>query len=205
MCHSTLLAGSYTKGSSAGSLICTHHTDGKNTCPDLSQQTGSTENQPNCKFQAGFFSLSGLAITTVPHYAKKTESQDRLVCKRPEAQGKERHEGNREVRDRENRDCSAGINCREKKPAPPHLPTPVAEDSTEKAGPAPTVADSKTQKEETKTQESSELSSPCAKKTEESSRPVPAPRRMSGSSLVPVPAPRTKNPQRMNSCPATGK
>ncbi len=210
MCHSTLLPSSYTQGSDADSLICTHHTtNSKITCVDLNQQFGSTENRPKCKFQAGYFSLDGLAITSVPHYTKKTQSQVRLVCKTPETEGKERQVRSREVNDRENRDYAVGIKSRVKMPAPPHLPPPSAEDRTVegagKAGPAPVLADGKIQQEVTKTQQPSELSSPCVRVTEGSSRPVPAPRRMLDSSVVPVPAPRIKTFQTMTSSPAAGK
>ncbi|XP_044036656.1 MICAL-like protein 1 isoform X2 [Siniperca chuatsi] len=200
VCHNTLLPESYTQGSEACSFICTHHiTDSKSTRVDLSQQIGSTENRSKCKLQAGYFSLSGLAISSIPHYTKKTESQDRLVCKTPETEGKERQQRSREVKDRENGDYTVGLNSVVQKPAPPHLPAPSVKDRTieeaRKAGPAPILADSKIRQEATKTQEPSELSSPCAQVTAGSSRPVPAPRRMLGSSVVPVPAPRTKTSQ----------
>ncbi|XP_070780130.1 MICAL-like protein 1 [Enoplosus armatus] len=191
VCHSTLLPGSYTQGSDAGSLICTHHrTDSKSV--DLNQQIGSTENRPKCKFQAGYFSLGGLAISSVPHYTKKTESQDRLVCKTPETEGNERQE--------RSRDYTVGVQSRVKKPAPPHLPPPSVEDRTVegagKAGPEPILSYSKIQQDATKTQEPPKLSSPCEDRvTEGRSRPVPAPRRMLDSSVVPVPAPRTKTSQ----------
>lgn len=210
MCHSTLLPGSYTEGSDACSLICTHHiTDSKSTRVDFNQQSGSTENWPKCKFQAGYFSLDGLAISSVPHYTKKTESRDRLVCKTPETEGKERQERRRELNDRENRDYAVGMKSMVKTPAPPHLPPPSAEDRTVegagKAGHAPIKADCKIQQEATKPQEPSELSSPCVRVTEGSSRPVPAPRRILDSSVVPVPAPRTKPFQTTTSSPAAGK
>ncbi|XP_041812959.1 MICAL-like protein 1 isoform X2 [Chelmon rostratus] len=192
VCHSTLLPGSYTQGRDACSLICTHHTTDSKS-PDLNQQTGSAENRPKCKFQAGYFSLAGLAITSVPHYTKKTEPQDRLVCKTAETESKEQQERNREVRAGENRDCIA-----------PHLPSPSVKDRTAegagRVGPAASLADSKIQQEATKTQEPSELASACARVTEGSGRPVPAPRR----TLVPVPAPRTKTSQTMNNSPAAG-
>lgn len=193
VCHSTLLPGSYTQGRDACSLICTHHTTDSKS-PDLNQQTGSAENRPKCTFQAGYFSLAGLAITSVPHYTKKTEPQDRLVCKTAETESKEQQERNREVRAGENRDCIA-----------PHLPSPSVKDRTAegagRVGPAASLADSKIQQEATKTQEPSELASACARVTEGSGRPVPAPRR----TLVPVPAPRTKTSQTMNNSPAAGK
>ncbi len=189
VCHSSLLPGSYTQGSIAGCLICSHHT---------TDSSGSTENQPKCKIQASFFSLSGLAITSVPLYTKKTESQDRLVCKSPEAEGKLRGDT----------DCTVGMSCVVKTPAPLHLPSSGVEDRTVegagKAEPATVLTESKIKKEGTQTQQPSELTSPCARHTEGSSRPVPAPRRMSGSSVVPVPAPRTKT-QTTNSSPAAGK
>ncbi|XP_075940380.1 MICAL-like protein 1 isoform X2 [Anarhichas minor] len=187
VCRSTLLPESYTQGRDAGSLICTHHiADGKNTSVDLAQQIGSTDDRTKCKFQAGYFSLGGSAISSIPHYTETTESQDRLVCKTPETQ-----ERSRELKDR---DSTVGLKCTAKKPAPPRLPPPCVEDRTvtgaEKAG--------------LKTQGPSELSSPCARVTEGSSRPVPAPRRMLDPSAVPVPAPRTKVAQPVNSSPAAG-
>ncbi|KAM6914465.1 MICAL-like protein 1 [Lycodopsis pacificus] len=187
VCRSTLLPESYTQGRDGGSLICTHHiTDGKSTSVDLAQQIGSTDDRNKCKFQAGYFSLGGSAISSVPHYTETTESQDRLVCETPETQ-----ERSRELKDR---DSTVGLKCTAKKPAPPRLPPPCVEDRTVtgavKAG--------------LKTQGPSELSSPCARVTEGSSRPVPAPRRMLDPSAVPVPAPRTKAAQPVNSSPAAG-
>ncbi|XP_051243111.1 MICAL-like protein 1 isoform X2 [Dicentrarchus labrax] len=205
VCHSSLLPGSYSRGSEAGSLICTHHKkDSKSTFVSLNQRIGSTENRPKCKFQTGYFSLGGSAITSVPHYTKKTESQGRLVCKTAETEGKERQERSREVKDRQNGDYTVGLRSVVKKPALPHLPPPGDKDSTVegagKAGPAPVLADCKIQ--QGSTQEHSELSSSSAGVTEGISRPVPAPRRTLDSSVVPVPAPRTKTSQTMNSSPA---
>lgn len=196
MCHCALLPGSYTQGSGAGFLICTHHiTDRKSSRVDLSPQTECTENRPECEFQAGYLSLGGLAVTSVPHYTKKTESRDRRVCRTAEAEGKERQERSREERDREDRGHTVGLKGRVKKPAPPHPPPRRVRDRAVegggKAGPAPVAADGETQQEATKAQEPSELSSPCARAKEGSSRPVPAPRRMLDSAAVPVPAPRT--------------
>ncbi|XP_076607651.1 MICAL-like protein 1 isoform X2 [Chaetodon auriga] len=203
VCHSTLLPGSYTQGSDAGSLICTHHTTDSKS-PDLSQQSGSAENRPKCSLQAGYFSQGGLAITSVPHYTKKIESQDRLVCKTAETKGKERQERSREEKDGENRDCTVGWKSQVKKPLPPCLPPASVKEGTlegaGKVGTAAILANSKIQQEGTNTQEPSELSSACAQVTEGSSRPVPAPRR----TLVPVPAPRTKTSQTMNSSPTAG-
>ncbi|XP_040917874.1 MICAL-like protein 1 isoform X2 [Toxotes jaculatrix] len=181
VCHSTLLPESYTQGSDAGSLICSHHVaDGKSTRVDLSHQIGSTENHHKCQFQAGYFSFGGLSITSVPHYTKKTESQDRLVCKTPDMDGKERQESSREVKGRENRDSTVGPKSTVKNPAP----LPSATDRTAEQPP--------------------ELPSPCLQVTEGSSQPVPAPRRMLDSSAVPVPAPRTKTSQTTNSSTAAG-
>ncbi|XP_028268792.1 MICAL-like protein 1 [Parambassis ranga] len=76
LCRSTLLAESYTQGSDSGSLICSYHTtDGTNSQLGFNQQTGSADNE------TGYYSLDGAAIARVPHYTKKTESQDGLVCK----------------------------------------------------------------------------------------------------------------------------
>uniref|UniRef100_A0A8C3ARC7 BMERB domain-containing protein n=1 Tax=Cyclopterus lumpus TaxID=8103 RepID=A0A8C3ARC7_CYCLU len=114
-----------------------------------------------------------------------------------------------EGREREQkvRDSTVGLKCTAKKSAPPPVHPPSVEDRTvkgaQKAGPVSLLAASKTQQEETKTQGTSELSSPCARVTEGSSRPVPAPRRMLDPSVAPVPVPRTKAPPR-NSSPALG-
>ncbi|XP_029293661.1 MICAL-like protein 1 isoform X2 [Cottoperca gobio] len=203
MCRSILLPGSYTRGSDDGSLICTHHiTDRESTRVDLTQQIKYTENRPRSKFQAVYFSLGGLAITSVPHYTKTTESQDRLLCKTPEMEGKEKQERSRELKERENRDFAVGVGSTVKKPAPPLLPPLSVKDRiVEGAGPAPFLPERKIQQEATKT---SELSSPCVRETEGSSRPVPAPRRMLDSCVVPVPAPRTKTAPPTNSSPAAG-
>lgn len=183
MCRSTLLPGSYTQGSEAGSLICTHHI--KSSHRVFNQQIGSADSRPKRASQTGHFSLGGLAITTVPHYAKKTESQDRLVGKTAETEGRDSQERSREVKD--------GLQSIVRKPARSHLPPPSVKDraieEAGKAGPAAILADSKTEQEV----------------TEGSSRPVPAPRRMLGSSVVPVPAPRTKTSQETNSSSAAGK
>lgn len=183
MCRSTLLPGSYTQGSEAGSLICTHHI--KSSHRVFNQQIGSADSRPKRASQTGHFSLGGLAITTVPHYTKKTESQDRLVGKTAETEGRDSQERSREVKD--------GLQSIVRKPARSHLPPPSVKDraieEAGKAGPAAILADSKTEQEV----------------TEGSSRPVPAPRRMLGSSVVPVPAPRTKTSQETNSSSAAGK
>ncbi|KAM9346538.1 MICAL-like protein 1 [Symphorus nematophorus] len=211
VCCSTLLPGSYTQGSDAGSLICTHHTtDSKSTRVDLSQQIGSSENRPKCTFQADYFSLGGLPIASVPHYTKKTESQYKLVCKTTEMEKKDLQERSREVKDRDSRDTTVGLKSMEKKQAPPPYPLLPSVDNRSvegagKAGAPPILADSKTQQEVSKTREPSEFSSTCDRVTEGSSRPVPAPRRMLGTSVVPVPAPRTKTSRTTNNSPAAGK
>ncbi|XP_049925932.1 MICAL-like protein 1 isoform X2 [Epinephelus moara] len=193
VCCSTLLPGSYTQGSDAGSLICTHHlTDSESTRVDLSQPVRSAESRPKRDYQSGYFSLGGSAISSVPHYTKKTESQDRLVCKTIETEGKERQERIKEVKEEGNRDSPVGP----KKPARPRLPG--------KAGSAPIPTDSKSQQEGAKTQETSELSSQCERATEGRSRPVPAPRRLLDSSVAPVPAPRNKTAQPMYSSRSAG-
>ncbi|KAM7372343.1 hypothetical protein PAMP_009520 [Pampus punctatissimus] len=187
-CHSTLLPGSYTQGSDAGSLICTHHiTDNKNIPVDLRQKIGSTENTPKCKFQGGYLSLSGLAISCVPHYPEKTDKTLKI-------EQREKQERSREVKDSENRDSSVLKSMI--KAAPPNPPPPIVKDTAAKgagkAEPEPILADIKVQQKATNTEEPSELSSPCAQVTEGSSQTVPAPRRMSDS-VVPVAAPRTKS------------
>ncbi|KAM7386434.1 hypothetical protein PAMA_009177 [Pampus argenteus] len=186
LCHSTLLPGSYTKGSDAGFLICTHHiTDNKNIPVDLRQQIGSTENTPRCKFQGGDLSLSGLAVSTVPHYPEKTNTT-------LEIERREKQERCREVKDSENRDSSVLKSMI--KAAPSNPPPPVVKDTAAKgagkAEPEPILADIEVQQEATNTEEPSELSSRVA---EGSSQTVPAPRHMSGSTAVPVAAPRTKS------------
>ncbi|XP_063760235.1 MICAL-like protein 1 [Eleginops maclovinus] len=162
VCHCTLLP---------GSLICTQHiTDSQGT---------SCENLPKCKFEEGYVSLGGLAVPSVPHYAKKTESPDRLVCKTPEMEEKEKQE--RSSRE----DSAVGVKSSEKQPAPPLLPPPIVTDRTVTGGgAAPILAEGRVQQEAT---HSSELSTQVTE--EGSSRPVPAPRRMLD---VPVPAPRIK-------------
>ncbi|XP_018523150.1 MICAL-like protein 1 isoform X2 [Lates calcarifer] len=174
VCHSTLLPECYTQGSDAGSLICTHHiTDSK-----------SSKNHPKCKFQAGYFySLDGLAITAVPHYTKKTESRDRLVCKTPEREEKEGEERSREVRDRENRDSAAELKSVIKDPGPPQSPLPSVKDRTVEEA----LVDGGILQEVT-TQQTPELSSPHAQVTEGSGRPIPEPRGMSDSPAAPAPA-----------------
>ncbi|XP_008294585.1 MICAL-like protein 1 isoform X2 [Stegastes partitus] len=102
VCHSSLLPDSYTWESDTGSLICKYHiTDSKSAHVSPNQQTGSTDNQPERKFQGGYFSLAGLAITSVPTYTKKQESQVRQVCKTPETDDGERREKSREIKDGE--------------------------------------------------------------------------------------------------------
>lgn len=202
MCHNTLLAGSYTKGSDAGSLICSHHvTDSKNTPADFNQQIRSTANQPRCTSQTGYFSLGGLAITSIPLYTKQTESQDRLVCRIADMEGDEKEECNRE-----NRDCTVKQESKVKNPEPP---TPSVADRTvggaENAGQAASLADGEVQQEVAETQELAKLSSSCAQVTEGSSQPDSAPRRMSDSSAVPRPASRNKTSQTTSSSPAAGK
>ncbi|XP_042360259.1 MICAL-like protein 1 isoform X2 [Plectropomus leopardus] len=203
-CGSALLPGSYTQGSDRSSLICTHHkTDSETHRVDLTQQVRSAENRPDCNFQADFYTLSGLAVTSVPHYTKKTESQDRLVCKTIETEREEKQETSKEVKDGENRDSAVGLKV--KKPLRAHLPPPRVEEvkGGGKSGSEPTVTESNKQQEATKCQETSELPSPC-KVTEGNSRPVPAPRRNFNSSAAPVPAPRNKTTQPMNRSAAAG-
>ncbi|KAG8006407.1 MICAL-like protein 1 [Nibea albiflora] len=201
VCHKTLLPGSYTKGSDAGSLICSHHvTDSKNTPADINQQSRSTANQPRRTSQTGYFSLGGLAISSIPHYTKQTDSQDRLVSKIADMEGDEKEECNRD-----NRDCTVKQESNVKNPEPP--PPSVADrtvEGAENAGQAASLADGEAQQEVAKTQELTELSSSCVQVTEGSSQPVSAPRRMSGSSAVPRPASRNKTSQTTSSSPAAG-
>uniref|UniRef100_UPI0037E96244 MICAL-like protein 1 n=1 Tax=Semicossyphus pulcher TaxID=241346 RepID=UPI0037E96244 len=205
VCHSSLLPGLYTQGSDAGFLFCTYHiTDSKSAPVDLNKLIESTENQPRCNFEEGYFSLGGLPISSVPHYPKKTESQDGLVCETAETEWKERQECSRE----KNRDFAFGHKSAVKKQEHSHLPSTGVQDRAVdragKAGPAPLQADCESQPEVTQTQEPSEHSSPRAQAAEGNSRPVPAPRRMLDPSAVPVPAPRTKAQETTNSSPAAG-
>lgn len=194
VCHSTLLPGSYTQRSEDGSLVCSHHITDRPSV-ELNQQVTSPEILPKCKFEEGYVSLGGLAVTSVPYYGNKTESAVRLVFKTPAMEEKEQQE-------RSSRDDSAdGVKSVEKKPAPPFLPPPIVKDGTvEGGGAAPILAEDERQQEAT---HSFELSTPCIRVTEEgSSRPVPAPRRMLDS--VPVPAPRIKTAPTTKSASAAG-
>ncbi|XP_071330463.1 MICAL-like protein 1 isoform X2 [Trachinotus anak] len=189
LCRSTLLPESYTQGSDAGSLICTHHiTDSESTRVDLHLQTGCTQNHSKCKFEAGYLSLGGLAITSVPHYTRKTESQDKQVCQTAEMEGEERQK-----RSGDNSDSTVGL-----KSTVPSVKDRSVEGAG-KAGPAPTLSDS--EKEATETQQPPELSEVP---TEGNAQPVPAPRRMLDSSVLPLPAPRIKTSQTTNGSPAAG-
>ncbi|XP_029945690.1 MICAL-like protein 1 [Salarias fasciatus] len=95
VCCSSLLPESYTQGSDPGSLICSYHiTASKSTCVNLNQQIAS----PNME-EASCYSLSGLAISGVPHYAKITESQDRPVSRTTETSGAVIQESSRANRD----------------------------------------------------------------------------------------------------------
>ncbi|KAM3597364.1 uncharacterized protein V6R79_003628 [Siganus canaliculatus] len=196
VCHSTLLPGSYTQASDAASLICTHHT----TDSDISQEVASTDGRPKCAFQTGFFSLAGLPITSVPYYTKKTESQDRLVCRASNMEAEDQQQRNGEGNDRENRDnrdLTAGLERMMPKLVLPCDPIPCVEDSIpEEAGKdrlSPILADGNIQ--QATTSQEAEVSSACAQVIGGSDRPVPTPRRKSGSSVNPVPVPRTKTSQ----------
>lgn len=189
MCHSTLLPESYTQGSDAGSLICTHHIkDNKSTPVKSHQQTGFSEKQPRCEFQAGYLSLGGLPITSVPCYTKPTEVLDRQVCRAPEIEGTDPQE-----RSRENSESAVGLKSMAKKPGLPSPPLPSIKDRTEEAAGRSGPADGK--KEATEAQRLSEHCSPCVQSAEGSAQPVPAPRRTADLSVVPVPAPRVKTSQ----------
>ncbi|XP_068605554.1 MICAL-like protein 1 [Brachionichthys hirsutus] len=193
LCHSTLLRESYKQGRDPGSLICTHHTTGR-TSPNLHPLIGSTENRPRCAFRAAYFSLGGLPITSVPHYPKATESQDRLVCQTAAMEGEVMKESGREVRDGENKDFTSSVKRKGKRQAPvPPSPDKAAE---------PIPADSKAQREPVMTvPEPPERSSSWVQVTEGSSQLVPPP---VSSSVDPVLAPRTKPSQAMDSPPAAG-
>ncbi|XP_047428833.1 MICAL-like protein 1 isoform X2 [Mugil cephalus] len=179
LCHSTLLPESYTGGSETGSLTCTFHiTDSQSTGFDHDQKIGSSDIRPRCTFQAGVYSLSGLAIPSVPHYTKKTEAEERLVCKTPETDATESQERSRA--------SSVG-------PPGPRPPRVKDAEEAEKDKPEPSGEE---HPDVTKT---SDDSSTCSGG---STRPVPAPRKIDG--VGPVPAPRTKPTQNMNSSTAAG-
>ncbi|XP_074553686.1 MICAL-like protein 1 isoform X2 [Halichoeres trimaculatus] len=169
VCHSTLLPGSYTRGSEAGVFFCSHHTG------------DSLENWPKSKSEEGYFSLGGSLISSIPHYTKNTETQERLV---PETAVKELQE----KRDRE--DFPVELQSKVKKPARPHRP-PTAE---------PEPADRNSQQEVRQTEELSECSSLRLQASNGRRHPVPAPRRMLNPSAAPVPSPRNKS----NGSPTAG-
>lgn len=81
VCSCVLLPGSYTQGNDKTSFICTHHaTDGRAAGVDSKQRLRSADGQPERSFQTGVYSLSGLAICSVPRYARRAESRrDGLV------------------------------------------------------------------------------------------------------------------------------
>lgn len=66
-CQLSLLSGTYAKGNIPNSLLCSHHI--KSHRESFSGDT------------CGYLSLSGLAVSSVPHYPTKTEPADELVCK----------------------------------------------------------------------------------------------------------------------------
>lgn len=194
MCRNTLLPGAYTQGSDAGTLICTHHTTGCSQS-DLREQDRSAENQTKCQFQEAL-SLSGLVISSVPHYGRNTVSLDGLVCETTGMEGT-----STEVRRGESRDPAAGARRSVKKaaPPPPVSQTDVPDKAAEEARPShvPEVA---------KTPNPAEgVVSPCKTATEGSNQPVPAPRRRLSSSVAPVPAPRTRISQPANRSTAAGE
>ncbi|KAI3360119.1 hypothetical protein L3Q82_014439 [Scortum barcoo] len=158
---------------------------------------------PNISFKLLIFLWMDRQSPSIPHYAKKTESQDRLVCKAPETEGKE-EQRSREVNDSENRDNTVEVKTSEAPGLPPHSAERKAVGGAGRAVPAPILADGKTQQEVTETKEPSELSSTCIRVTKGSTRPVPAPRRKLDSPVAPVPAPRAKTFQTMASSSAAG-
>ncbi|XP_061566945.1 MICAL-like protein 1 isoform X2 [Cololabis saira] len=183
VCHCTLLPGSFTQGSDTGSLICACHVaDSKSLNADVNQEVESTDNQPKCRFQAGLSSPGELTVTSVSHYTKKLESQDRLVSKTLQKHAVKEQEGSREEEDKGN-SCVGSH----------HPPQPTVKEKTfdgaKKNKLLPTHADSKEQQP------------PCAQVTERSTRPVPAPRRSMDAYVVPVPAPRTRTVPTMTSSP----
>lgn len=130
VCHSTLLPQSYTQGSDAGSLICSHHK--------------STQPRSEGTFQ-GVFSLDGLPIASAPQYSENTQSTaDGSVCKTADMEWKERQ-------GRESSDRTVGEKGAVKELAPPHVPPPPDKDRTdddsERAELVPAPADTKVQQE----------------------------------------------------------
>lgn len=191
MCLCTLLPGSFMQGSDPGSMICACHVaDAESIRSEADEEVKSTNNQPECEFHAGLNSPGELTVTSVSHYTKKLESQDRLVSKTPQRHVIEMQEGSRKGRDRGN--CTVGLPC----PARPSV-----QERTEKSKLVLACADSRAQQDAAKP---SELSPSRAQVTERSARPVPAPRRSLDGSAGPVPAPRIKTTPTMSSCPATG-
>lgn len=72
ICRGTVLPGSYTQGSDAGSMTCSYHV--------------TKDVPPPHKSQADVYSLSGLPVTSVPQYTQK------MVCKSPKTDVEERRE-----------------------------------------------------------------------------------------------------------------
>lgn len=66
-CQLSLLSGTCAKGNIPNSLLCSHHI----------QSHRESSSRDTC----GYLSLSGLAVSSVPHYPTKTERADQLVCK----------------------------------------------------------------------------------------------------------------------------
>ncbi|KAM4535303.1 MICAL-like protein 1 [Fundulus diaphanus] len=185
VCRCVLLPSSYTQGSDTTSLICSHHaTDRKAAGVDGIQRFRCAENQPECPMQTGFYSLSGLAICSVPRYTQRAG----LVSKTQQTEETERPRGN-------NRESVSVENPRPPEPCDLE-PTVRAEDRNR---PEVAVVNGKGQKTASKT---SELSLSSKQETEGSAYPVPAPRRSGGSYVVPVPAPRSRTAQTMSSSPA---
>lgn len=72
MCRSTLLPGSYTQGSDAGTLVCTHHAAVPSD-PSPRENRAAGE-QTECQLQE-VSSLSGLVISSTPHYSRRAVSE----------------------------------------------------------------------------------------------------------------------------------
>ncbi|XP_015248889.1 PREDICTED: MICAL-like protein 1 isoform X2 [Cyprinodon variegatus] len=98
ICSCVLLPGCYTQGRDTTSFVCTHHvTDSKAAGVDSNRNFRSADKQPDHPSQTVVYSLSGLAICSVPRYAPRAESRDKLVSKTHQNEETQRLQGkNRE-------------------------------------------------------------------------------------------------------------
>ncbi|XP_029014373.1 MICAL-like protein 1 isoform X2 [Betta splendens] len=197
VCHCTLLPDLYTRGSDAGALICVHHTKkSKSVCAEFRQQIGSARDE----FQTNYVSLSGLAVTSVPHYTMNTEPQDKLVHRTAKTEMKDSQERIREENDGES--CSAALRISVTTAAPRGEGAERGGADVGAGSLRQEVAQAEQTEQTVQTQRTQQPAEPGAQVTGGGRRPVPAPRRTSHSP-APVPAPRVKAPQ--TSCrPAAG-